>query len=432
VSRPSVRTVPIQTRGGGGLPPLVRPALWVMLLLIAAGAWRVGLMLQRSFEAYPKASTAAVILFALYAIPFILLLRMIDYLECEPLLLQVGAVAWGGLVATSAAIAGSAALQNVLAKLGSPQLAAAWGPAVAGATVEEILKVAGVVLLAMVARAQINSVVDGFVYGALVGLGFQVVENIAFAVNAVALESGQDRVSPVLATFLLRGFLGGLWSHTLFTALAGAGFAYALVRNDRPLWVRWGVAIVLFETAWGFHFLWNSPLLADGFGYGVLGIVAAMLLKGVPALIVGAILIIAAERREADYYGALLAGLADTRMATRDEIAALVSPRRRVAERRRARERLGRAGARAVRRLQRSQARLAVALSRDPGAEVQRRRREVLSRRNVLVALSLAAGPVRSRRWSIALRTGAVVAEVLVVLILVVGVGVAVTALGGT
>ena len=26
------------------------------------------------------------------------------------------------------------------------------------------------------------------------------------------------------------------------------------------------VAVVLFLVAWGFHFLWNSPLLADGFG----------------------------------------------------------------------------------------------------------------------------------------------------------------------
>jgi PrsW family intramembrane metalloprotease len=86
--------------------------------------------------------------------------------------------AGGGLVATSAAISGSAALQDILAKVSSPQVAAEWGPAVAGA------------------------------YGALVGLGFQVVENIVFAVNAVALHSGRDQVAPVVVTFLLRSLLG--------------------------------------------------------------------------------------------------------------------------------------------------------------------------------------------------------------------------------
>ena len=70
----------------------------------------------------------------------------------------------------------------------SPAAASTWGPAVTGAAVEELVKVAGVVAIALLAPRQINSVVDGFVYGALVGLGFQVVENIVFA-----LERGRPR-----------------------------------------------------------------------------------------------------------------------------------------------------------------------------------------------------------------------------------------------
>ena len=60
-----------------------------------------------------------------------------------------------------------------MAKLGSPALAAQWGQAVSGAAVEELVKVAGVVSIALVAPGHINGMVDGFVYGALVGLGFQ-------------------------------------------------------------------------------------------------------------------------------------------------------------------------------------------------------------------------------------------------------------------
>jgi protease PrsW len=411
---------------------LATPAPWMLVVLVLVGGWRLGAILHRSFVIYPVASTGAVVLFVLYAVPFVILVRSIDYLEREPFVLQVSAVAWGGLVATSAAISASVAMQNVLAKVISPQYAAEWGPAVAGAIVEEILKVLGVVTIALIARGQINSVVDGFVYGALVGLGFQVVEDILFAVNAVAVQAGADRLGPVVVTFFLRGFLGGLWSHTLFTGMAGAGVAYALIQRNRPLVVRGAVLAVLSGAAWGFHFLWNSPLLADGFGYGVPGVIAVMLLKGLPALAVGITLIVAAERREADYYAGMLAGLGDHRVATPDEIQALVSPRRRVAERRRARLRLGWAGSRAVRRLQRAQAQLAVAVSRDPGAEVLRRRRDVIARRHQLLSLSLAAGHLPRHRATTLSTPAMLMLQLLLVGLLVIGIGLAIRALGGT
>ena len=130
-------------------------------------------MLRGGFADFPVATVTASVVFALYAVPFVVLLRTIDYLEREPARLQAMAALWGGLVATSAAISGGAAVQNLMAKLGSPALAAQWGQAVSGAAVEELVKVAGVVSIALVAPGHINGMVDGFVYGALVGLGFQ-------------------------------------------------------------------------------------------------------------------------------------------------------------------------------------------------------------------------------------------------------------------
>ena len=86
--------------------------------------------------------------------------------------------------------------------------------------------------------------VDGAVYGAFVGLGFQVVEDFIYAVNAVGIAGQGDRVGPVIVTFFLRGFLAGLWSHTLFSALAGAGIAYFVVRRqNRSLSRRLAVAL---------------------------------------------------------------------------------------------------------------------------------------------------------------------------------------------
>jgi RsiW-degrading membrane proteinase PrsW (M82 family) len=425
-----------------------RPAVWLLLGTVSLGAWRLTDILQAAVADYPAATLAAVGLFGLYAVPFLLLIGMIDYLDREPLILRITALAWGGLVATTAAIAGGTAAANLIAKLGSPQLAADWGPALGSAGVEEILKALGVVAIVLVAPTALRSIVDGFVYGALVGLGFQVVENIVFAVNAVAVADGTDRLGPVAATFLVRGVLGGPWSHALFSAIAGAGVAYAVAGRRRGA-VRALIACALVGSAFLFHFVWNSPWLADGFGYGPVGVGLALLIKGVPALAVGATLIIVAERRKADFYGAVLARLGDPRLASPDEIVALISPVRRLAARQRARLRMGRAGGRAMRRLQRAQARLASALAGDgavagTGAavnqagrprrlvesrEVRRWRHAVLVRRHQMLALGLATGGRPPGR--LAVLTASAAAELFVVVLLLVAIGVAVRALGG-
>jgi RsiW-degrading membrane proteinase PrsW (M82 family) len=339
------------------------PAFWLLIGLLAIGGWRIGTLLIGEARGYPVAAGTAIGLFALYAVPFVLVVRGLDFFEREPPLLLLAAFGWGGLVATATALPGDAAGHDLLAKLVSPGFAASWGPAVAGPTVEELAKTLGVVIIVLIAKAQVNSVVDGLVYGAFVGLGFQVVENVVYALNAVALAGRGDRVAPVIGTFLLRGFLGGLWSHTLFSALAGAGVAFATLRRDRPGWERAAVAASALLVAWLFHFTWNSPLLTDGFGYGGLGILAGLLIKGIPALLMILLLIRRSGRSEAEFYLAQLAGVPAS-IATERELAALRSARARNEALRLARQRHGRPARRAVSRLQRAQARLAVELSR--------------------------------------------------------------------
>jgi len=368
---------------------LRHPAFWLIVGLLLVGAGRVGVMVGRAGALYPVATTVALVLFALYAVPFLVFVDRLDYLEREPPLLLATAFAWGGLVATSAAIPGNIALDDLVAKVWSPGVAARWGPALAGPTVEEPLKLLGVVAVALLARSQINSVVDGFVYGAMAGLGFQVVENVLYAANEVASAGLGDRTGPVIAVFVARGFIAGLWSHTMFTALAGAGVGYAVVRRERSRPSRYGVALLCLAGAWLAHFAWNSPVLSGGFGLGTAGQIAAVLVKGIPALLVVLALVRAAGDREADYYARMLTDAGDPRLATAAEIEALCSPAKRSAARREAYARAGWRGARAVRRLQSAQARLAVELSRGEDAgPVARRRHDVLAARSRLVALA--------------------------------------------
>jgi len=373
------------------------PALWVVLTLLVAGAVRFTLIAVRFASTYPVATLTAVVLFALLAVPFWLFVSELDFLEREPIGLRVIAVAWGGLVATTVSIPGSAALEDVIAKVGSPHLAADWGAALAGPTVEEIAKTLGVVAIVLIARAQVNSVLDGIVYGALAGLGFQIVEDVVFALGAVALAGHGDAVRPVVSTFLLRGLLSGMWSHTLFGALAGAGVGYLVVRTDRSRARRLGVAALALFGAWASHVLWNSPILTDGLGNGGLALFAVLVLKGLPPLVLILLLVRSAHDREAGYYVGKLAELHDPELITEAELAVLGSGARRAAARRQA----GRPARATVRRLQRAQARLAVELSRAPSPaedeSVRRRCADVREQRRVLVGLGhpeAAASPV--------------------------------------
>ncbi|GIF24774.1 RsiW-degrading membrane proteinase PrsW (M82 family) [Actinoplanes tereljensis] len=375
------------------------PAFWVVAALLVAGGVRMTQIAGRFATVYPVATVTAVLLFALLAVPFWLVVSELDFLEREPIELLVLAFAWGGLVATSVSIPASTAGDNLIAKLGSPELAAGWGAALAGPAVEEIAKTLGVVVIVLIARPQINSVLDGVVYGAMVGLGFQIAEDIVFAVGAVALAGQGDQIQPVIATFLLRGFVSGVWSHTLFGALAGAGIGYLVVRRDRGLARRIGVALLALLGAWASHALWNSPLLIDGLGNGALALLAVLVLKGLPPLLLILWLVRHAHDREADYYVGHLATLRDSELITESEMKVLGSGSARASARRLAGESAGHAGRHAVRRLQRAQARLAVELSRSSSGETLETCEQIRIQRKVLRGLGHPEAIAGPRSW---------------------------------
>jgi hypothetical protein len=270
----------------------------------------------------------------------------------------------------------------------------------------------------------VNSVLDGVVYGALVGLGFQIVEDVVFAIGAVALAGQGDEVQPVVTTFLVRGFLAGVWSHTLFGALAGAGIGYLVVSTDRG-WLRRAVmAGLALCGAWASHVLWNSPLFRDGLGNGAVALLAVLVFKGLPPLLLILYLVRHAHDREAEYYVARLAGLDDPEVITEGELRALGSASRRAAARRHAADQAGRKARATVRRLQRAQARLAVELSRASGLTEQHHC-EVREHRATLRALGHPEAVEGTRSWRHTASTVGTAAVAIAVL------WVALSALGG-
>ncbi|HLA80225.1 MAG TPA: PrsW family intramembrane metalloprotease, partial [Thermoleophilia bacterium] len=202
-----------------------RPAFWLFTMFLAGSALVIGSEQLGYLATFPGAWFLSFVLLAVTAVPAGLIIYRFDQFEPEPASLIAVAVIWGGVIAlTFAALTNSyflSFLQNHL----SPQTFDSWGAAIVAPIDEELYKGAGLVAIYLMAKREFDSLMDGLVYGAMIGLGFQVVENVQYFLHAAA-QSGGNQVGAVVGTYFVRVVLAGLYSHTLFSGLMGFGFAY--------------------------------------------------------------------------------------------------------------------------------------------------------------------------------------------------------------
>ncbi|MDX6630436.1 MAG: protease PrsW, partial [Gaiellales bacterium] len=302
--------------------------------------------------------------------------------------------------ATALASSANTAFLDLIAKLGSQSLAARWGPAIVGPIDEETLKGIGLLLLVLIAAAEIDTPIDGLVYGAFVGLGFQIVEDFEYLTNPAFAGSGLSQTRVVWDLFVVRGLIGGIWSHAAYTGLVGLGIGYLVSRPDVPRPRRVVLAVLAFAGAWSMHFVWNSPWLDNVWVGGFWRtIITQSIIKGLPGFLLITWLYLRARRRESLWVAHVLAPEVATGAVTPAEIEALLTFHGRRAERRAARRLAGQRAARLMKELQRQQIGLAVALARSGGAstpEIHRRRHAIASIREALRQLSLRAAPARA------------------------------------
>ncbi len=183
---PGVRTA--LSRPGRGRPVGPRQAARVLIALVCLVS--LGSLAYRMFGvavAFPAVWAGAFLLGALTLVFGYWLLRRIRPVRAPGTAVSLAAVAWGLFAVTALALAANESLDAVLAKTMGPQAADTWGAAVSGPIDEELLKLAGVVLIAVAFPHAVRGPVDGFVIGALTGLGFQVTENFFMAVQVDAL-----------------------------------------------------------------------------------------------------------------------------------------------------------------------------------------------------------------------------------------------------
>lgn len=340
-----------------------RAAFWLFVVLFVFGLILITSTFGGLIDASPDASMLAVVVWVAYAVPFVFVIVWLDLLEPEPVPFIAAALAWGAVVATSLAYIGNTALLSIVFKIGGAHFTQDWGTAIAAPTNEEVLKALGVVVVILIAKRQVNTVLDGIVYGAFVGLGFQVFEDLIYTLRGVnaAAQAGASATEQVWQYFLIRGLAGGLYSHAVYTAIVGAGIAYFVVRTDRSLQHRVAVVAALFAASWFMHFVWNSRWLNDQ-ATGTAEYFGVAFIKGLPALVLLFLLYRFARKREVAWFDAALQG--EDEWVTPEEVATLHSRSARRAAGKAERLRTGARGARMLRQLQQSQVRFAVAIVR--------------------------------------------------------------------
>src|SRR5438093_6667241 len=124
---------------------------------------------------------------------------------------------------------------------------------------EELGKGVAVLLLFLVMRNEFDDVVDGIVYGAAVGLGFNFMETITYMTNLYAILSPEGS-GGIAAGFqwYARQVLGLFMGHATYTALIGAGIGIARQLPSRRQKV---IAILTgFLVAIAAHFSWDAWL----------------------------------------------------------------------------------------------------------------------------------------------------------------------------
>ena len=187
----------------------------------------------------------------------LLVVRRIDRNEKEPWRLVLVAAAWGAIVATSLVIWGESLwdIAAVPTLVPGPGLDAS--TAFSAGVLEELAKGAAVLLLYLVMRNEFDNVVDGIVYGAAVGLGFNFMESISYMTNLYAIFSPEG-AGGFAAGFqwYARQVLGLFFGHATYTALIGAGIGIA---RQLPSPRQKVIAIVSgFLVAIAGHFSWDA------------------------------------------------------------------------------------------------------------------------------------------------------------------------------
>lgn len=214
---------------------------------------------------------ASVVLGIVPMVIYAMVIWRIDRWEKEPLPLLFAAFLWGAVPSILFALVA----QLIFGAPKPPEgmeaslMSELYDASFLAPLTEELVKGFGVLLIFLLFRREIDSVLDGLVYGSMVGFGFAAIENILYF-------AGQPNAVSLLVLFFMRAFLFGML-HALFTGLFGAGLALGKFSANPILKILWPV--LGLGAAMATHALHNYFATLGGHHllYAVLGVSCGVL-----------------------------------------------------------------------------------------------------------------------------------------------------------
>jgi RsiW-degrading membrane proteinase PrsW (M82 family) len=218
-------------------------AVACVVFLVAASVWDP--------VALPLSVGAAVVPALFYS----WVVLSLDRYEKEPRRAILAAFGWGAVGAVLFSLIAEIIFDQILITSVGEDGATFLSIAIGAPFIEEFFK--GIALLALLwfFRQEFDNVLDGLVYGALIGLGFAMTENILYFGQAY-FEHGARGLGEL---FIVRAVIDG-FGHALYTGTTGAALGWSRSRYHRGTG-RIVVPIVGFGLAVFQHFLWNTGLI---------------------------------------------------------------------------------------------------------------------------------------------------------------------------
>jgi RsiW-degrading membrane proteinase PrsW (M82 family) len=183
---------------------------------------------------------------------YALIVWWFDRYEKEPWPLLLGMFAWGAVPSIILALIAELVLDIPLHVFAEAELTyQLLGSSLVAPLAEEFFKGLAVLAVFILFYRQFDSVLDGVVYGSLVGFGFAAVENVFYFLSTL----GERGAGAMFILIFLRAFLFGL-NHAFFTSLTGIGFA--LARTSRSWLMKLTMPLMGFALAVTAHAIHNA------------------------------------------------------------------------------------------------------------------------------------------------------------------------------
>ncbi|UBF26228.1 PrsW family intramembrane metalloprotease [Kovacikia minuta CCNUW1] len=252
--------------------PLAKPrtakfAIAVLLVLVLISSYTLFTSLQAKVTSPDGVRVMAIAFLwsALFSSGTVAILWFLDRREHESRWLYAIAFLWGAFIATGIALPFNQIIISTIADwvnahpavkdyLGANAGFKIAAP-IAGPLVEEITKGAGVLLIFLLLKSEFDDTRDGFIYGALIGAGFNFLESVHYIVS----EYAKWGYAPWLLHIGGRHALFGLTGHALYTGIFGLFLGWS--RQTTRTWWRYLAPVVGWLLGFSAHFSQNIGML---------------------------------------------------------------------------------------------------------------------------------------------------------------------------